>query len=333
MDIARQISQEGILFKELYSNGTRSIRGIAGSVAGNFSIPGKGVLKRNRSQKDFFTISSLLEPFGYKTTFIYGGESRFDNMKGWFTGNGFDEIIDESNFKDPSFVGTWGVSDEDLVIRANQEFKKMYANGQKFATVMFSTSNHTPFDFPNDKIELIKGVPEKSVKNAIEYADFAIGKFIESAKKEDYYKDTIFVILADHNVRTYGDDIVPVNMFHIPGFVIGGGIEPQIYEGIVTQPDVLATALDLIGIDLNYPVMGKSIFSDAKKDFSLMQFYSSYALKVKNKVAVISPNKKPTTFNYRDNHLIEAKEDIELQKDLLSFIFVLDHLYQKRLYN
>jgi phosphoglycerol transferase MdoB-like AlkP superfamily enzyme len=102
-----QLSTEGILFKDLHSNGTRSIRGIAGSVAGNFSIPGKGVVKRNKSQNDFFTIASLLEPFGYHTLFLYGGESRFDNMKSWFSGNGFDQIIDQPNFKNPSFVGTW----------------------------------------------------------------------------------------------------------------------------------------------------------------------------------------------------------------------------------
>jgi phosphoglycerol transferase MdoB-like AlkP superfamily enzyme len=89
-----RLSKEGILFKDLYSNGTRSIRGIAGCIAGNFSIPGKGVLKRNKSQKDFFTISSLLKPYGYYTSFIYGGESRFDNMRSWFLGNNFDEIID-----------------------------------------------------------------------------------------------------------------------------------------------------------------------------------------------------------------------------------------------
>jgi len=81
-----RLSKEGIFFTNLYSNGTRSIRGIAGMISGNFSVPGKGVLKRNKSQSDFFTISSLLEPYGYTTSFFYGGESRFDNMKGWFRG-------------------------------------------------------------------------------------------------------------------------------------------------------------------------------------------------------------------------------------------------------
>jgi phosphoglycerol transferase MdoB-like AlkP superfamily enzyme len=326
------LAKQGLLFTNLHSNGTRSIRGIAGIVAGNFSIPGKGILKRNKSQKDYWTIASLLKPLGYETSFIYGGESRFDNMKGWFLGNGFDKIIDEPKFKNPTFVGTWGVCDEEVIKRANQEYKKLYSSGKKFASVIFSTSNHSPFDFPDDKIKLLPNIPKKSVKNAIKYADFAIGEFIRLAKKESYYKDTIFVIVADHNVRVYGDDIVPVDMFHIPAIILGDDIPSQIYDKISTQPDILATALDLIGVSGDMPIMGHSIYSNNKQNLSLMQFNDRYALRVDNKIAVLRPNKKPLTFLYQNKHLIPTKEDIQLQKDLLAFVTVLNYVYQKRLY-
>ena len=327
-----RLSKEGILFKDLYSNGTRSIRGIAGTVAGNFSIPGKGVLKRNKSQSDFFTIASLLKPQGYYTSFIYGGESRFDNMRGWFLGNGFDEIIDQPKFKDPSFVGTWGVCDGDVVDRANEEYKKLYAQNKKFASVIFSTSNHNPFDFPKDKITLVDGVERKSVKNTIKYADFAIGEFIKKARQESYYKDTIFVIIADHNIRVYGDDLVPVDMFHIPAIILGQDVKSYVYEKIATQPDVLATVLDLIGLDLKYPIMGHSIFSDKKQNISLMQFHTAYALRVDNKIAVLRPNKKPITFLYKDKHLVQIDSDVELEKDVLAFIVTLNNLYNTKNY-
>ena len=327
-----KLKNEGIFFDDLYSNGTRSVRGIAGVVAGNFSIPGRGVVKRNKSQKDYFTIAKLLKPYGYHTSFIYGGESHFDNMKGWFFGNGFDKIIDEPKFQNPSFIGTWGVCDGDVVERANSEYKKLYNKNQKFASVIFSTSNHTPFDFPNNKITLIDGVAKKSVKNAVKYADFAIGKFIELAKKEKYYKDTIFVIVADHNIRVYGDDVVPVNMFHIPALILGGGVEPLKYSKIATQPDVLATALDLIGLDLEYPIMGHSIFSDKKANLSLMQFNRYYALRKDNMVAIIRPDKEALTFIYENGRLKRVVHNKELEKDALAFIIVLDYIYQNRLY-
>lgn len=327
-----KLSKEGILFKNLYSNGTRSIRGLAGSVAGNFSVPGKGVLKRNKSQKDFFTLGNLLKPLGYHTSFIYGGESRFDNMKSWFSGNGFSQIIDQPKFINPTYTGTWGVSDGDVVNRANQEYKKLYKENKKFASIIFSTTNHTPFDFPDDKIELINGVAKKSVKNAIKYADFAIGDFIRQARTEAYYKDTIFVILADHNVRVYGDDIVPVNMFQVPGLILGDSIKPMVYENIATQPDVLATAIDLIGLDAKMPVMGHSIFSDQKQNVSLMQFNDSYALRLDDMIAVIRPNTKPLTFKYENKRLIPTVSNFELEQDVLAFVLVLNHMYENKLY-
>ncbi len=327
-----RLAKEGLLFKDLYSNGTRSIRGIAGIVSGNFSIPGKGVLKRNKSQHDFFTLSSLLEPLGYKSLFFYGGESRFDNMKGWFLGNGFDEIIDEPKFKNPAFVGTWGVCDEEVAMRANEELKKLHAANQKFVSLIFSTSNHSPFDFPEGKFELVKGVETKSVKNAIKYADYAIGAFIDAARNEAYYNDTVFVIVADHNVRVYGDDVVPVNMFHIPGLILSEGLTPQAYEKIATQPDVLATALDVMGVDLSYPIMGHSIFSDKKQNLALLQFNSTYALRVDDTVAVLREGMPAQTFAYSDGHLVARESDAELEHDLLAFIVTLDYLYNNKLY-
>ena len=216
----------------------------------------------------------------------------------------------------------------------------MHSKNQKFATVMFSQSNHSPFEYPYEKIELLKDVPPNSVKNAVKYADYAIERFIELAKKEPYYKDTVFVIVADHNVRVYGNDLVPVDMFRIPALILGGGIKPFVYEKIASQPDVLATALDLIGLDLTYPIMGHSIFSDKKQNISLMQFHTSYALRVDDKVTVIAPNEKPSTFIYKtpstyldkDNHLTPVPNDTELEKDALAFVVTLDYLYEKKLY-
>ena len=327
-----QLSQQGILFSNLFSNGTRSIRGIAGSVSGNFSVPGKGVLKRNKSQKDFFTIASLLKPFGYHSMFIYGGESRFDNMRGWFLGNGFDQVIDQPDFIDPEYTGTWGVSDGDMVKRANQEVKQLSAKNKPFVAVMFSTSNHSPFDFPSGKIELIDGIEEKSELNAIKYADYAIGEFIKEAKKEDYYNETVFVIVADHNIRVRGSDMLPVKLYHIPGMILGGGIEPQKIDRLTTQPDVLATALDLTGQNLSYPILGRSVFSDKKKDLSLMQFNDTYAFRIGNKVAVLRPEKKALTFTYQDEKMLLAEHDKELESKALAFILTMNHLYEKRLY-
>lgn len=327
-----KLSHEGLAFTNLFSNGTRSIRGLSAMTSGWLPLAGEEVVKRNKSQSDFFTIASLLKPLGYKSSFIYGGEGHFDNMRSWYMGNGFDEVIEQKDFKNPGFASTWGVSDEDLVVKANEKFKSYAANKEKFVSVMFSSSNHSPFELPERKIEFIPGEPHKSVKNAVKYADFAIGRLFELAKKESYYKDTVFVVVADHNVRVYGDDIVPVNMFHIPALIIADGLKPQKFDRLSTQPDVLATALDLIGVNLTYPILGHSIYSNAKQEMALMMFNDTFALRIHDKVAVIQPNKAPLSFTYQHEHLEALPHDTELEKDALAFVKVVDDLYNKKLY-
>jgi len=335
-----RLAKEGLLFSDLYSNGTRSIRGIAGIVAGNFAVPGKGVLKRSKSQSDWFTIARLFKPLGYETSFIYGGESRFDNMKGWFLGNGFDKVVDQERMENPCYVGTWGVCDDEVVAYADSEFKSLNDAGKPFMSVVFSTSNHSPFDFPQEKIELIDGVETKSVKNAIKYADFAVGQMIKKAKDNGYYDNTVFLIVADHNVRVYGDDIVPVNMFHIPGLILGGDVEARVYDKTSTQPDIIATALDLVGADFTYPILGHSIYSEKKQELAFMQFNNNYALMDRDRVAVLRPGKEANTYRYdrneslalTDKHLIEIEHDDKLEKDVLAFILSMNHLYDNGLF-
>jgi len=327
-----KLKKEGLWFEELYSNGTRSVRGIAGVTSGILAVAGKGVVKRNKSQNDFFTFAKLLKHYGYYSLFLYGGEARFDNMKSWFLGNGFDEVIEEKDYISPKFVATWGVSDEDLVDKANKRFEELHRKGQAFSALMFSSSNHQPFEYPIGRIKPVDNNKTYSLKNAVKYADYAIGKFFKDAKRLDYYKDTIFVVIADHNIRVYGDDIVPVNMFHIPALIIGERVTPQIYSKQTSQPDILATLLDYIGKDFKYPILGNSIFSDNKKDINLMQFNENYALRVGEEVAVVVPNKSAKTFKYENKKLIITKDNQELERDTLAFIIVLDYLYNNQLF-
>ncbi|UWY59739.1 LTA synthase family protein [Aliarcobacter butzleri] len=326
------LAQDYLSFTNLYSNGTRSVRGLAALTSGTLPINGVEVIKRNKSQEDYFTVASLLKPYGYKSSFIYGGEARFDNMKGWYLGNGFDEVIEQKDFKNPIFTSTWGVSDEDLVIKANEKFKSYYENNEKFVSVMFSSSNHMPFELPDGKIEFEKNIPKASVENAIKYADFAIGKFFELAKKEDYFKDTVFVVIADHNVRVYGDQIVPIDMFQIPAIIVSSDIPHQIFTNLTSQSDVLATALDLIGIDLSYPILGNSIFKDNKKNINLMIFDEIYAYRKEDKVAILVPNMRIKTYLYKDKKLTEIENDSVLEKEALALIYVLDDMYKNKSY-
>lgn len=327
------LAQESLAFTRLYSNGTRSIRGLSAMSSGFLPVIGEGVLKRPKSQSGFFTLASLLKPLGYHASFIYGGEARFDDMKTWYLGNGFDEVIEQKDYAKPSFVSTWGVSDEDLMQKAHERFMAHHAAGKRFVSVVFSSSNHTPFELPEGKIEWVPGVPKFSVKNAVKYADYAIGRFFALAKASPYYANTVFVVVADHNVRVYGDDAVPVPGFHIPGLVHLPGAAPQRFEGIASQPDLLATALGMVGVPLRVPVLGTSVFTPGRQEFVLMQFNDSYGFRRGDEVAVLRPGLLPLTQRYADGRLHPAPPNLELQRDGLSLLHVTEDLYERRLFH
>ena len=216
------LADEGIWFDQLYATGTRSVRGIEAVIAGFPPTPARSVVKLSKSQQDFSTLASLLRDKGYHNEFIYGGESHFDNMRGFFLGNGFQQIVDQKDYPAPKFVGSWGVSDEDLFDKTHERLEALHAAGEPFFMLMFSSSNHSPFEFPDGRIERVDQ-EKQTVDNAVRYADFALGQFIERARQSDYWENTLFLVVADHDTRVYGDALVPIDKFHIPGVIRGCG--------------------------------------------------------------------------------------------------------------
>ncbi|MCK5679364.1 LTA synthase family protein, partial [bacterium] len=280
----------------------------------------------------FFSLAQLLRPRGYDTSFLYGGEKRFDNMGSWYYGNGFQRIIDEPEFVNPVYHGIWGVCDEDLVVRADEEYVKLHKASTPFLSVFFTTTNHTPFEFPDGRIELIDGVTPASEENAVKFNDYALGKFFTMAKEHGYYDDTVFVIIADHNVRVRSspNGVMPVTNYRIFGLILGGGIKALLYDRVATQMDVIATAVDLLGCDFVHPIIGRSIFTATKNDFALMQFYSLYGFMRDGKLAVLEPKAAAKTYRVEGDNLLPLTHDTELERDALALLTTSSYLYQKR---
>ena len=329
------LTKEGLLFTNLYSTGTRSVRGIEAVVTGFLPSPSESVVKLSNSQTDFYTIASLLKAKGYDTSFIYGGMNNFDNMGAFFNGNGFDHLIDESQFdpKQSAFHGTWGWSDEDVMKKANTYFSTL--KSKPFVSLVFSSSNHEPFEFPDGRIKLYDK-PKNTVKNAMKYADYSIGKFFEMAKKEAYYKNTIFVIIADHNTRTYGKHLVPIHKFHIPALIIGPGFpKGERYTKLCSQIDIQPTFLSKIGMNVITPMPGRNLFllPESAKGRAIMQFNDINAFRVENQVIIMQPNKEPLQFKVeKDTVFTPVALDKELAKDALAHVITASYLYKERKY-
>ena len=329
------LSKEGWAFEQLYATGTRSVRGIEAVLTGFTPTPAQAVVKLGKSQTNFFTIADLLKQRGYDTSFIYGGESHFDNMRSFFLGNGFTTIVEQKDFKNPVFEGSWGASDEDLMTKADETFKALHKEGKPFFSLVFSSSNHDPFEFPDDRIALYEQ-PKQTRNNAAKYADYAIGEFFKKAKQSDYWKDTLFLVIADHDSRVGGDSLVPIPRFHIPGVIVGDGIAPKQDPRIVSQIDMAPTLLSLMGISADYPMLGKDL-TRMPADWpgrAIMQYDKNFALMRGKDVVILQPERPAQGFIYEDasETLTPAPQPDAMKDAALGLALWGSLAYQKGLY-
>jgi len=328
------LSKEGVLFTNLYSIGTRTSRGMEALVSGYLPSPkSSSVMRMDLAQHNFFTIASLLKDFDYQTRFIYGGEAHFDNMAAFFLGNGFDKVIDENDFENPGYYGTWGVSDEDIFNKANNTFVKLAESN--FLSVILTVSNHPPYDFPENKIQLYEE-PANTAKNSTKYSDYALGHFFKQAKKEAYFKNTVFLITGDHPMLIRAKSLVPVDKYKIPGLIIAPGLEPKRVDSLASQIDLLPTALGLLGMQTEHPMIGRNLLmpsGDAiEKQVSI--YSHSIAFRVNNKVSIHQPYKKAKTFLINKLGEFESIEtEAEFEKDALAHILFPVLAYRKQIYH
>jgi len=238
-----KLAEEAWTFTRAFATGTRSVRGLEALTAGFPPCYAEAALKLPDAQSRFFTLAQLLKKEGWRTCFVYGGEAHFDNMKGFFLGNGFDQLHDLKTFDKPAFVGTWGASDEDMLGRVHTLLQEAQ---QPCLILAFSVSNHAPWEYPEGRI-VPQGAP-RSVSNTVRYADWAIGRFFERAKASAYWHDTVFLVAADHDARVSGQAQVPLKHFHIPALILGGGITPRRDDRLVSQIDFPVTLLSLAGV-------------------------------------------------------------------------------------
>jgi phosphoglycerol transferase MdoB-like AlkP superfamily enzyme len=294
-----KLKTQGWWFEQLYATGTRSIRGIEAVVTGFPPTPAQSIVKLSLAQKGFYNLAAELAARGYATEFIYGGESHFDNMRGFFLANGFQRVIDQNDYAKPVFKGSWGVSDEDLFTRAHDSLQGHHASGKAFFSLVFTSSNHAPFEFPDGRITLYDS-PKGTENNAVKYADYALGRFFDKARASAYWKDTLFLVVADHDIRVRGDSLVPVERYHIPGLILGADVEPRRITTVASQIDLAPTLLSLMGINADHPMIGRDLSREPAglPGRAMMQYEQHYGWMEGDRVVVLRPEKAPAHARY-----------------------------------
>ena len=281
-------------FTRAYATGTRSVRGLEALVAGFPPTLSDAALRLSGAQRNFFTLAQALKLQGYRSRFIYGGEAHFDNMKSFFMGNGFDDLFDIHTFENPAFVGTWGASDEDMFNKLDALLRD--SPHEPTFTLAFSVSNHSPWEYPQGRIQP-EGDPA-TIENTVRYADWALGQFFEKAKTSAYWQNTVFLVVADHDSRVHGANLIPLRHFHIPALILGGSVPVRTDQRVISQIDLPVTLLSLIGVQCEHPMIGHDLTSKANGGRAMMQYGETYGYLKGSELIILMPHRGAAQYQY-----------------------------------
>jgi phosphoglycerol transferase MdoB-like AlkP superfamily enzyme len=276
-----RISRESLWFSRCYAGGTRTVRGMEALTLAIPPIPGQSVLRRQGCE-NLSTLGSTLADQGYDTAFIYGGDGFFDNMSYFFGANGY-RIVDQPAAlkagRKISFANAWGACDEDAFAWSMAEADDAHAAGKPFHHFIMTTSNHRPYTWPEGRI----APTLRNRQGGVAYTDHAIGEFLKRAAAKPWFKDTVFVIVADHCASVAGKRELEIKKYEIPLFIWAPGLVPaRKVDFMMSQIDYVPTLLGL----LKLPYAGRFVGADAlAPGYQPRAFISNY-----QKVAVLRPD-------------------------------------------
>ena len=333
-----KLSEQGMFFINMYATGNRTVRGFEGILSSFPPLPGDSIVKRDRSQ-NVETIARVLQRDGYKTTFVYGGRGLFDNMGSFTSQNGYERFIEQKDFPKPTFTTAWGVCNEDLYQKTLEECRELDRRNEPFLITTMSVSNHKPYTYPKGRIS---EDPDKHKRNsAVKYTDWALGQFFAAAKKEKFWTNTIFVVVADHGARVYGSESIPIHSYEIPLLILGPAAvkSPVRFPQLGSQMDVAPTILGLLGRPYGTTFFGHDLLkTPAGQHRALVNHNRDIGIAVGDHLVVMTMNKKLEYYhgNPKAGNLLRINApdavDKELENDAIAIFQTADDLYMHRNY-
>jgi phosphoglycerol transferase MdoB-like AlkP superfamily enzyme len=292
-------------------------------------------LLKDKINKNLFTLGNVFRSKGYSSRFIYGGYGYFDNMTEFFSQNGY-EVTDRSALSESEihYENTWGVADEDLFTLALRELDKDYNNKKPFFAQIMTVSHHRPFTYPEGRIDIPSHTGREG---AVKYTDYAIGKFLNEAKRKPWFNNTIFIIVADHCASSAGKVELPIDKYHIPMIIYSpANIAPSKFEKLTAQIDIGPTILGLLNFNYESKFFGQDIFNkSATHERVFISTYQSLGYIKNNKLIILDPNKKVNTysanFNTGESKIISS--DNQLTHEAIANYQLASYLYTNGKYN
>lgn len=299
------LASHSLQFSNLYAVGNRTIRGLESVTLCLPPTAGESVVKR-KDNKNKFSTASIFKNKGYQVNFLYGGDAYFDNMEDFFGGNGY-KITDKKTLKpeEITFSNVWGVCDEDMAKKAIQVMNEESKTGKPFFNHWMTVSNHRPFTYPDGKIDIDSH--SKSREGGVKYTDYALKQFFEMAKKQSWFKNTVFIIVADHCASSSGKTQLPLDKYRIPALIYSPGfIQPAVYNKMVSQIDLMPTLFGLLNFNYKTKFFGQDVLKTDYQPRALITTYQDLGLLKDNVLTILSPKQKVKQFNLK----LEPKDNV-----------------------
>jgi phosphoglycerol transferase MdoB-like AlkP superfamily enzyme len=314
-----KLMKQGMCFDNLYAVGNRTVRGLEAVTLCVPPSPGESIIKQ-KDNGGLFSTAHILRSKGYNVNFIYGGDSYFDNMKEFFCGNGF-KVIDQSDFKDyeKTFGTVWGVCDEDLFHKSIKVLNHDAKTGKPFFAHIMTVSNHRPYLYPDGKIDIPSS--KKCREGGVKYTDYAIGKFFEMAKKQPWFKNTIFIVTADHCASSAGSMDIPLNEYHIPGVIYAPGmIAPSVNKKLVSQIDLMPTVFGILHFNYASRFFGQNVLSPLYHQRAFAATYQNLGYVENNNMIVLTAGHRQQQFKLSHDKysMTTGAEQHNINKTLLN---------------
>ena len=275
------LCNEGVLFSNIYAAGDRTHLGLMAVLAGYPTLVEENVFEAPRKSAQLPCLSRDFKAKGYQTGFYYGGEAEFANMKSYLLNGQFSKLITINDFEKKDLSSKWGAFDHVVLNRAMTDLITIQ---QPFFVNILTLSSHEPFEIPNDSNKW--GIPNfkkttdenELFKNVMYYTDQAVGAFINEAKKQVWWDNTLIVIIADHGTHRLEPHDNEFKNFHIPMIWCGGAlaVHDTVIAPIGSQTDVSATVLAQLNIPFKDYKWSKNILSKEYQPFAYFNFHGGF---------------------------------------------------------
>ena len=297
-------------FSNCYSTGFRTNNGIAATL---YSQP--AYLERHNmrylASVDFRGLPYELHNMGYYNMFFVTHGAEFDELGSFVTQNNFDELFSRADYPESEVVNSWGVSDRFLYNYAIDKMNDVAKQGKPFLSALLTIANHQTYYFPPD----FHGKSMSDDLKAVELADWYLKGFMEKAKQQPWYDNTVFVIVGDHGkLFKMPDCEVADQSNHVPLIIFGKDIPVQECTSMTSQMDIPAILLGLLGHGYEYENLSKDVLRK-QRDYVCYSTMEHIACRSKNRLFGyhVAENRR-MYFKIEGRKVVETKCDAEFER-------------------